>query len=137
MTEDNVQESMDGCVQYPLGCCIILGGMRHTDETPHKGIGCHHNLHTSETVCKPSQAAAFAPGNADESMLAMTTAGDKACTYGACHEMQHVDGCKKLLPGLEASCNLHASNVWYYLVMYQLQMLAGNVACLSKTRGHA
>ena len=29
---------------YPPGCSIILRGVGHTDEAPHKRIGCHHNL---------------------------------------------------------------------------------------------
>ena len=29
---------------YPLGCSIIVGGVGHADEAPHKRIGCHHNL---------------------------------------------------------------------------------------------
>ncbi len=31
-------------VLYPLGCSIILRGVGHADEAPHKRIGRHHNL---------------------------------------------------------------------------------------------
>ncbi len=47
VTQEQAQQTASGGegVLYPLGCSIIMGGMGHADEAPHKGIGRHHNLH--------------------------------------------------------------------------------------------
>ena len=42
----------DGAVAlaYPSGCRIMLRDVWHTDVIPHKGIGSHHNLQTTQNM---------------------------------------------------------------------------------------
>ena len=61
---------------YPYNCCIVCWYNRHADKIPHKGIGCHHYLPTSqndmwETTCAPSQrnSAAYSTERQYNSLL--------------------------------------------------------------------